>query len=182
MAKFLDPPPQAVFFPVNLWTLFTGNECCHRKYHKIFHSYQQIWLVLFILYMKSPLNLAISANWNIWYIFSFLWGQTSTKFHKKSGWPYRGSQEGKKKKTPWLMRLNFLQVHFLLNSSKCPSLNVLHWVEKGQKSNQTSIKFKHSCVRFLRLKHLLTSKNVEVTNLFKILVVKCTALSGKGKK
>ena len=56
---------QAVFFPVNLWTLFTGNECSHRKYHKIFQNYQQIWLILFILYMKSPLNPWISANWNI---------------------------------------------------------------------------------------------------------------------
>ena len=35
-----------------------------------------------------------------WYVFSCLRGQTSTKFHRKSGWPCRGSQEGNKKKMP----------------------------------------------------------------------------------
>ena len=39
IVNFCGTEGQAVFFPVNLWTQFTGNGLSHRKFHKIFHKY-----------------------------------------------------------------------------------------------------------------------------------------------
>ena len=44
----------------------------HRKSHKIFQNYQQF----FILYKKSPLNLGISAKWNVLIYFQLSKGQS----------------------------------------------------------------------------------------------------------
>ena len=67
------------------------------KYFKIINKFD---LFCSFCTWKVLLTLEFQQIGTFWYIFSCLRGQTSTKFHKKSGWHCRGSQEGKKKKTP----------------------------------------------------------------------------------
>ena len=65
------------------------------KYFKIVNNFD----LFFSFFTRNVLlTLEFQQIGTFWYIFSCLRGQTSTKFHKKSGWPCRGSQEGKKNK------------------------------------------------------------------------------------
>ena len=74
-------------------------DCLTGNFTKYFKSINKFDLFLSFCRWKV---LGISANLNFWCIFSCIKQQTSTKYHKKSGWHCRGSQEGKKKKTPCL--------------------------------------------------------------------------------
>ena len=70
-------------------------DCLTGNFTKYFKSINKFDLFLSFCRWKV---LGISANLNFWCIFSCIKQQTSTKYHKKSGWHCCGSQEGKKKR------------------------------------------------------------------------------------
>ena len=72
-------------------------DCLTENFTKYFKSINKFDLFLSFCRWKV---LGIAANLNFWCIFSCIKKQTSTKYHKKTGWHCHGSQEGKTKKTP----------------------------------------------------------------------------------
>ena len=79
-------------------------DCLTGYFTKYFKSINKFDLFLSFCTWKV---LGISANSNFWSIFSFIKQQTSTKYHKKSGWYCRGSWEGKKKRRPLFRTKHF---------------------------------------------------------------------------
>ena len=67
------------------------------KYFKIINNFD---LFFSFCTRKVLITLEFQQIKTFWYIFISIKRKTSSKYHRKSGWPCRGSQEGTKKKTP----------------------------------------------------------------------------------
>ena len=106
----------------------------YTKYFKIINKFD---LFCSFCAWKVLLTMEFQQIGTLCYSFSCLRGKTSTKVHKKSGWPCRGSQEGKKNKNgnPFLSAIEAWEVYLYLNenmSRQCIWLDLtgLYWTWK----------------------------------------------------